>query len=266
MTKALTTKQAVTLAFLLPFLTKLLVLPSILATFSGKYGYLVVFFLVLLECVLAFCVLKIVEKSKSKNYFALLKNSVGELIAKVIITLYAIYYFVKVLLLILETNNFFSYSFYNFFSPYLFIFSLSILIFYVANLKFKIFARSIEFFKLPFIISILIAMIISFLNSNPINSLPIFENNWTEQIFNGFKIMFWFGDFLVFFLFIGRVKVDNNFTKKTVLSFFASGVLTALFKFNFYNMFNVVATQKTLAFADILTMVSNSALNKQYQS
>jgi hypothetical protein len=262
MEKVLTTKQAVTFAFLLPFLTKLLVLPSVLANFSGKYGYLVVFLLFLIETCLAYFVLKIIQNSKSKSFFSLLTNSLGNTLPKIIIFLFAIYFFVKALLLILETSNFFNYSFYENFSPYLFMLGLFILLLYVAHLKLKIFAHSIELFKVPFIFSITIAIVASFLSANPINSLPILEVGWLEQIFEGFSVMFWFGDFLVFFLFIGRVNITKNFTKKALTSYFLSGLLISVFMFNFYNMFNVVTTQKTLAFADILNMVSVTSLNK----
>lgn len=263
MIKAIKQNQIVALAFLLPALTKFLILPSQIINFSGKYAYLVVLILFCLEALLAYFIFKMIEKAGKTSFFTLLKARCGVLITKVITIIFGLYFIIKALMLILDTNNLFNYSFYNNFSPYFFIFGLFVLLFYTVNLKLKTFARSFEVFVLPFAISITIVVVLSLMGANILNSLPIIEQGWLNMITSGFKSIFWFGDFIILFLFIGRVKIIKNFTKKATISYCASSLLVILFIFNFYNTYSVTTSTHTLAIADLLNMVSaSSVLNK----
>ena len=188
--KAIKQNQIVALAFLLPALTKFLILPSQIINFSGKYAYLVVLILFCLEALLAYFIFKMIEKAGKTSFFTLLKARCGVLITKVITIIFGLYFIIKALMLILDTNNLFNYSFYNNFSPYFFIFGLFVLLFYTVNLKLKTFARSFEVFVLPFAISITIVVVLSLMGANILNSLPIIEQGWLNMITSGFKSIF----------------------------------------------------------------------------
>jgi hypothetical protein len=251
--KQVSTRQFIGLIFFLVCLTKFLVLPSILTTLSTKDAYLVAIILFLIDLVFAYFIFKVIKSSQQNSFYNLLKLNLGKIGAKLTLILLSVYFFVKILLLITETNSFFNYSFYENLSSFTFIFGLFALLIFISTIKLRAIVRCYEILRVIFVISIATAFIASFVGVNYLYSLPLFNQNATTILNAVVKSSFWFGDFLIFFLFIGKVSISKNFVKKATLSFMLASILVTIFIFNFTNMFEQIANIKSLAITNVLT-------------
>lgn len=260
--KELTVRQVSLLTFFLVVVNKLLIFPSLVSSYASRDAYIAVAFSMLIEGFYFLIILKVINFNKNLTFFKLLENGIGRILARSIFVLYAVYFFIKTFVLINESTLFFNNSFYGEFSPIIFLLPMLLLLAYMATLKLKTLARAYEILRVFILVGVLFALYVSLSNADFINTLPILENGLGGVLEGIFKTTFWYGDYLILFLFLGKIKVEKGLNKKLIKTWLLGTVFVVLFVFAFYNIFGETSLFFNNAISDVLNAGSASFLTK----
>ena len=260
--KTVSSKQFYLLIFFITIISKLIYLPSTITLLSGKDAYFVLIFWFIFDGLFLFLLLLNFKKYKS-SFFKLLQDRLNPSVFKLLLIVFTFYFFIKLILFILESTALFETSFYASFMNYEFYVLLFFFILYGFSLSFRTILRALELLKIVFLLGLIFILIVSFMNSNFIHLLPVFENGifpLTNAIKNS---AVWFGDFTVLFLLLGKVEIRQKFVFNSMMYYIIASVISTIVVVCFAASFSNDAGNQTIAIYNLLTNMSgNSAFSK----
>ena len=238
--------------FFLAFLPviKIFMMPSIVSGIANEDGW----FSVTLSLLLDFFTLSILIHTFRKNdtdFFSVLEDSFGNIASKIIMVVYALFFFTKALLPISEQRDFIDLTLYPVISVPITFIPFFFVLFYLCTKKLRIFGRLSDAVWLISIIGFVLILALSFTNTDFSAILPI----GASKIENIFKASFasanWFGDALYFIFFIGEYEHKKGDGKKILLSYALSALLVIAFVIVFYCTFTSIAFRQRFALTEI---------------
>ena len=195
-------RQFLLIVFLLAVTMKLFMLPTYMMRISGQDAFIVM----LLESgvdMLLLVVVLVIMRMGNGNFFDILTEAFGKIIAKAATIILALFYLAKLFLLLTELRIFFSVSvLYQPLSP-LHLLPVLLLLTFISGKQLCAVGRVSEIVTPLVIVSMLVLGLLSFNSVDYSNLLPIASG--AANAGKGFvSFQMWFGDFVLLLIFSGR--------------------------------------------------------------
>ncbi|MBQ9513727.1 MAG: GerAB/ArcD/ProY family transporter [Clostridia bacterium] len=233
-------------------------MPSVLASFSKNDGWISALIISVSDIITLYFIL-LLSKKTDKTFFRILEEVLGKAGKKIIILFYAVYFFAKSILPIMEQKNYIEQTLYEVAPSPLFFLPFFFLAFYLSTKKLRIIGRisDIAFFFSVTGIIILFAMTIK--NAELDAVFPIARNGG-KKIFSGsYHLSVWFNDCIYMLFFLGNYKVEKDGGKKIILSYSVATFLVVIFCLLFYCIFTFIADRQVIALSQLSEY--NSVIN-----
>lgn len=251
MKKELTTRQFGMLIFLSIISLKLIVLPSILARFTGKDGIFALLIWFAIELCILLGIIWVMNTFPDLTFKEILTNCYGKAICKIVFFLLFLYFFLKSVLAIKDLHNYLIETLFDDIEWYYFLMPLLATLGYIVFSRLRGIGRTFEIFFIFIFITVNLTTLISLGGFDFNNLLPILENGVVSILKGAYRVLFCFGDYLFIFFALGKIKMEKS-TKKTALGYAFLGIGTVLnFYVVFYGIFGNLAINKALAISDV---------------
>lgn len=252
MKDCITTRQTAIIASIVIFANKILALPSLLFQYARGDALLVFLTMFCLDIGVLFIFFALKNKYRNESFFEILSHKLTKSIAILIYIVLLVYFFLEVLLNFNVTGVYFKNQIYHNDEKLIFmIISISIFAIVVSG-GLKGLARTFEFFYYPIILGCLICLLISFFNFN--KPLILFDISFHNYFTACYKYLFSFGDILILFLIMDKIKYDDK-SKKTILLYVLSTMGIILFgTFMFLSLFPNTGFLHSNSISDIILL------------
>lgn len=260
MIKKISAMQCGLFLFLSIISLKFLVFPSIFSQYAYRDLYFPVLIGLIIDLFFTIVVVNIIIKNPHLTFKELLTRAFGKTFAKIALMFLFVYFFVKGVVIVKETHNYFNETLFESINWFLFIIPLFFLMGFIMLKNFRAIGRSLQFLGPLMLLALLFTILIPLSEADFSNLLPMFENG-ANGIFKAvFFCSFTFGDYFVLFLFMGRINIKPN-SKKTIMWYVVcADVLVFAFYVVFAGIFGNLGLNHSLALSEIImhTMVSTS--------
>lgn len=253
-------RQLSIMTFLSLVSLKFLVLPSVLYLHSGNMSWLVALVLMTIDGLYALLIISLMEKCKDNNILEYLNNTVGKVLAKVILAILMAQLLVQIINISKGLEFFVIENFYNNLSWVLYALPLVALTSFMMYKGIRNIARVQEIFCWAIIIGCLYIAFKSMSGVQPMVYLPMFKDGITPLFKSGFRHLSWFGSSSFLIVLFG--KVDFKDKKKSVLFKYIilAILLVQLIYFVFYGLFDVTSPTHTFCISDISQFSSSRSI------
>ncbi len=249
--------KAIIAVLILNFITlKMMFLPSLCSAELGKNGFISVGFVMLLEIGVVAIMLKLLKDS-NKTFFEQMQDMFGVVVAKIITTIFLIYFLINTFAI---TQSFFQFLGENLYSKITwieYIVPIFLMVIFVSTTDIYNISSVIGCFVPFLIIGVAISIFLGGINCDYSNILPFFENGYK----NGIKIFdfaYWFGDALILVLFFGKTKDKQN-TKPIFITVCILSIIITFFFLVFYCTYETNSLNNKEAIVDILKILPQNS-------
>lgn len=238
------------LACMLP-LTKTIIYPTVLVYGVGHDLLWSALINLIAEGLIIFSIMRLSKKT-DKTLFELIENTFGNIAARVLYALFAIFFLAIAILPVMEQKSFVVNVFYEnipsfiSFAPF---FGLSVF----ASVKgIKSIGRMADVLMPVFVVSFIALILFSLPEAKFGELLPILSATPLKKLFyTSYSSLSWFADCVFLLFFIGNFKYEKNATLKVMLSYGIGAALTLLFLAVFYSIFGSIALRQQYTLAQI---------------
>lgn len=206
----LTKRQALFLITICLTVNKVQRLPSLISSNLGRHGFL---FFLLMGCVdILFLLLALWfnKKSNGRTTYQMCENAGGKFFAKLIFILFGVFYLANALLPYEAVHDIFANILFDFLSWETYSLVFAITIFFIANKRLRNIGRVGEIFYYIIAISFVALFFLGATTTNYQRILPFADLDFSQLASTCFEYSLWFGDFLIIYLFVGKIKEDNK--------------------------------------------------------
>lgn len=257
MVKEITKKQTIYLLLICLFGTKFQRLPSFLADISGKGFWVVLFIYMLIDGLFLMLAFKIINLGNGATLYQMIEKSAGKIIAKVILSLLGIYFFILAVLPYESVQEVFADVIFDSLPWKFFAFFLLISMGVLAVSGLRNIGRICQFFFYLVMIGVVGLFILGAITTDISRVLP-FADIVISSVGDGLcKSSLWFGNFTILFVLMG--KIENQKDKRfggIYLSFFLGSLFVAVTYVVFYGIYGFITPLKR----NLLTKISQFAL------
>ena len=259
MNYALKTRQVC--LFIIAFLplSKLFVLPSVLAKIANEDLWLCTVLSLFLDFITLSAVLYACKKADT-DFFGLLRANFGKVGEVIVLVLFLIYFTFKAINPLTEQNEYVKLTLYTLMPTLLYFLPFFIVCFYLCTKKLRILGRAADIMWLATIIGVIILFAMSISNADFSAILPIGARGFNAIIKGSYKSLNWFGDSAYLLFFIGRFKYKKRDYIKIICSYLIHAVIVTSFVIIFYSIFTSIAYRQRFALTEIskYTVVINN--------
>ncbi len=256
MKKSVDTKSIISVLILSFVTLKMMLLPSLTSTSVGRSTFVFVFLMYVLEIIVAAILMKIAMNT-GKPFAEVLTDTFGKVIAKIILTIYFLYFLINTISVIESLFVYLSEHLYLEYEWWQYIVPLFLMLMFVAGSDFKGIVRTVQF-VIPFVIMcVLLATFLSITSCDFSNCLPFFEGG-VERGLNIFNYAFWFGDGLIILMFFGKVDKTRSL-KPIVTTTLITSIIVTFFFFIFFCIFESDTLNNKEAIVDILKVLPQNS-------
>ena len=231
---------------LLP-VTKLSIYPCFLAKYSGNELWVSSLLGFALDILIVLAALHLSKKHSQKTLYSIVNDSLGAVWAKVIFFVYALFFFFKAGLPLIEQKNYIENTLYELMpSPFIF-YPFFILSVYACLKGLKIFGRIADLAVFITAAGLILALALTIPAGDFTNLLPIFQKPAYKLINGTFRSILWHSDGVYMFMFLGHFKEEKGYCKKIILSFVGAAVASLLFVCTYFAIYGPIAESQTFA-------------------
>lgn len=256
MTKKITSIQCGLLLCLTTISLKFLVFPSVFSTYAGKDLYFSVTIGLILDFSFMLMVLYILRKNPHLTFFELIKRAFGNVVARVLVFSLFLYFFCRGVLVIKEIHNYFNETLFENIEWLMFVIPLFALIVFMMLKDFRTFGRTVQFFLPLIVLALFYTILVPASEADFSNILPVFENGVNGTFNAVLHCSFTFGDYLILFILMGKVKYTPSTQKKILTCVIVTYTLVILFYIVFSSVFGDIGINHSLALSDLLLYTS----------
>lgn len=239
---------------------KVLIYPAVIGRNSFNNCYFSVILSLSMDFLAIICILFVIKHNPDKTFFEIMEGCFGKVFSKIIGSLLMTFFLFKAFASIKELQNYFVQLLFEEIGWEYFVLPLIALLIFMMNKSFRTFARSVEFFYYFIVIGAVLSVALPLKDIKFFNLLPILPDGITPIVRGSFLTTFQFGDYLVLFLLMGRVKYSNK-TEKTIFGFVIfTDLIIILFFIIFSALFGETVVNQLLAVSDV-PLYSNMAYN-----
>ncbi len=238
--------------FIIAFLpvTKIFILPSILASHAGEDLWLCAAFSLLLDFITLFFVISACKKAKT-NLVNLLESNLGKTLTKILAFIYVIYFLSKAVVPLNEQKDYVELTLYTLKPSKLYFLPFFGIAFYFCTKKLRVLGRAADILWLFTSVGIILLLALSIPNSNFEAILPVGAHGLKSILKGCYSTAGWFGDSLYIAFFIGNFEYKKGDDKKIFLSFLIAALMIILFMIIFYCVFTSIAFRQRFALTEV---------------
>lgn len=259
MKKEISTRQIILILIISLITLKVLYLPSILANDIGRDAFLYVLIMLILDFTCLFIFVYIINKNCNLTFYEILQTMFGTFFAKVILFLIMLFFLLKAFGLFQTNFSYLSENLYSSVKWYTFSIPILLAVLFVVNFGINSVARLGEVFAPIIIIGFFASLIIGVVKADYSNLLPFLENGFFSKIPNMFNFSFWFGDYLIFAIFFGNIKLDKKFNTKLFTIILIAILLVCFFIATSYALFSYNSVSHTNTISDVLQVLPSTS-------
>ncbi len=215
----LTGRQSIYLILICSLATKVQTLPSLIAGNLGRFGWAYFLFLGVVDLIFILIGMWITKLAGGKTLYDFLKETVGDVFAKTVSIALGIYFLVSSILPYEALHNVFANILFEDLSWALFSIMLISTVAYLASRGLKTIGRVGELYFRIIGICFIALLVISYSTSSLSRILPLNDFNTSVFFSTSFNFSFWYGDFLLVLMFMGKVKDEKKLTLKLSIAF-----------------------------------------------
>ena len=250
MTNALTTRQAGLIVFVAMLCNKMLSLNSLIAYGALNDSWIVFLISFVIDFLFVLIFLYFMKKI-DKPILVYIKERFGKVTSVTVAILFAILFLFRTTQIAVDIYLFFVQLIYVEINRVVFVICFLTIIFYFGTRKLRSLGRTAELVIFLIVISLGLSFVMSMKAIDFEKLLPIFSHNFLSL---GREIVLhnlWFGDFLLFFYFVGNVKMEKNTPKRLIWSYVLSCAIILLFVVIFTSAFGNTASMHRVAVIDV---------------
>jgi len=238
---------------------KFLLVPSLLVQYSGADMWLSILTALVAEFLLLAVTVCILKRLKRVELDSALTVSVGSVLTKLILIALFLILFVGTFITIKQTYFYLIGSVYEEFNFLMFIIPIIIVGIYFCISGSRAFFRSAEIFIWFLVLGLAIALGGGVFNINNLSAnFPVLQQGIKPILTAVYKTFEYFGAFLVFLLFAGKVDINKHFKTAWLGVGAVIVVLGTAVAFIFYNLFGAIGVFKELALVDFAQFINFS--------
>lgn len=257
--KQLTTRQIC--FFIIAFLpvTKMFMMPSVVAKFAKEDMWISILINLSLDF-LTIAGLTYVCKKSNLTFFQLLENSFGKIASKIILFVYFLFFFLKAIIPIDEQRDYIEFTLYTLVPNVFYFLPFFVVAFFLCMKKLRVIGRLADVLFIITIIGFIMLILLSFSNADFQSILPIGAQGFSSIIKGAYSSYVWFSDAVYFLFFIGQFDYKKNDYRKIFLSYAVHAAMVLLFIVIFYSIFTSIAFRQRFALTEIskyTTVINN---------
>ncbi len=206
----LTKRQTLFLVVICLLASKVQRLPSLISTDLGRHGYFVFLIMGMIDFVMLLLCLGFNKLAGKTTTYELTQKTGGAFYSKLIFLLFAIYFLFNSILPYEAVHDLFGNILFDHLSWPLYSVVLGLTIFFIASKGLKNMGRLAEVFFYIIVLSFLMLLILGASTSNLRLTLPVCDIDGELLVQICFKYNIWFGDFIIIYMFVGKIKQDDG--------------------------------------------------------
>lgn len=252
----LTGRQATFLVIICSLATKMQRLPCLIASDLGRFGYLYFLFLGLIDLLFIFIALWIGKLAGGRTLYEVLEERVSKTVAKIISFILFVYFFAQIILPYEALHDVFANILFDDLPWTSFSLILVAAVVYLGSRGLKTIGRIGDLYFGVITLSLIGLIAISGGTSALAKILPFAELQANKLFSTAFNYSFWFGDFLIVLMFMGKVKPNDKLGLR--LGIFYS--ITILVQVSAYIVFYGVYQELSVYQSNLITEISEFSL------
>lgn len=249
--KEITTSQLGKMLFLNILSMKLTIFPAVLTKYCGTDGKIGILLLMLFDFSTLFLYMYLIKKFPNTKVCDIVRQGIGMVGSKIFFSLLVLFYVFKCLFIVKQAHIYIIDTLVEEMNWFAFAIPLLLLMAFVLTKPRRVVARTIEFLFFMVWISFAFTLIIPITKFKLTNIFPLMENDIWSLMSSLFIVNFITGDYFIVMLAIGRVKWEENSSKKLLTYAIAGISIVAIFYFIFYGIFGKIAINQGLAISDL---------------
>ena len=227
--------------------TKLSIYPCFLSGYADESLWLSALIGFALEFLIICAALYISTKHPDKTVYTITKERLGEVGAKIVFFIYALFFLAKATLPLIEQKTYIENTLYEI-MPSPFIFYPFFIVSVFACLKgMKIFGRVADIAVFVTFSGLIIALGLTIPAGDYSNLLPLFKKPAYNVVNGAFRSIMWHSDGVYMLMFLGHFKQEKNYGKKICLSYAAAAAVSVAFLVSYYAIYGPIAKSQTFA-------------------
>ena len=230
--------------------SKLFILPSIIASISSNDMWISSLISFMLDLITIFALIFTCKKTKL-DVFTLIENTFNKPTLKILLSIYALLFFLKAVLPVADLRNYVEITLYETIPSSIYFLPFFLALIYFSVKPLKILGRCADILWTFTLIGLFVIYALSFSNVDFSNLLPIATNPVKNILFASYKSSLWYGDAIYLAFFLGNFLYKKKDGVKIILSFLASVILTLIFMVFFYCIFTTVAFRQAYSLTEI---------------
>ncbi len=203
-----------------------------------------------IELALTFLITYAIVKNPNKQFFEVLCEKFGKIIAHIIVLILFVFMIFKLHYALQEIYSFFKEFLYDDFEPLIFAIPTFFLLGYLAKQGARTIGRTLEILFIFITIGLIVSMISNLSYVEVGKMMPYMTQGFAPILFGSLKSMFYFGNAIPLLFFMGKVKINQDLCKKTILSASILAIFITIFAFIFYSVYGYSAGYAIFALSD----------------
>lgn len=253
----LTKRQAIFLTLICLLASKVQRLPSLVSVSMGRHGFLVFLVMGGIDIVMLLVCLLFNKLAGRQTTYGVLKKTGGQWLAKTIYLGLAVYYFFNAILPYEAVHDLFGNILFDELSWGLYSLVLVFAVLFIASRGLKNLGRLSEIFFMLIVLSFATLLVFGASTTDFHRSLPLTDISGSALLGTCFQYNVWFGDFLVIYMFVGRMKEDDGkLGWPVILSFAVATIVLAFTYMVFYGLYDNLSGEQN----SLISSISQFAL------
>ena len=256
----LKTRQICFLFIALMPITKLFTLPSVLALSAREDMWISAVINLALDLITLSLLCLACQKTE-KTFFELLEDGFGNVGAKIIMTVYTLYFLLKAFIPLQEQEEFVKLSLYINMPTDLFFLPFFVVSFILCLKPLRVFGRASDVVWIFTLVGYFLLIFLSVSNVEWQALLPVGAQGAQSVIKGSCKSFNWWGDCAYMLFFIGNFKSGKKASIKIILSYLFSGLIVVLAMVFFWETFTSIAHRQQFAMTELskyTTVINNT--------
>ncbi len=248
--------------FFIAFLpiTKLFMLPSVIATVAEEDMWISTILTALVDVGTLIALIFACKKSNT-TFLGMVENTFGKVGAKIIMALYFIYFMFKAILPINEQKDYVEFTLYTLLPTTFYFLPFFLVCLYCCTKRLRVIGRVSDIMWAVTLIGFFLLFVLSISNADFTAVLPIGAQGFTNIIKGSYTALPWFGDSLYLMFFIGEFAYKKKDGLKIFGAYIIGLIMVLFFMLIFYCIFTSIAHRQRFALTEIskyTTVINNT--------
>lgn len=250
-------RQAVLLFVICTISSKLQALPCLIAGDIGKDLWLVLFLCAAVDMLFLYVTILINKLCPNMTVHDMIRTTYGKIVSTIIGILFLAYFICKAVIPYEAVRDVFASNLFDTLPWQIFSIFLLICVGYLAYSGMRCIGRTAELYFYLLLPSVVLLILMGLFTAPLQHILPLFENPFSKIAECGLTHSIWFGDYMIFYVLIGRIKPNETGLKYKDLLIYAGAILIyAIAYISLYSLYTVLTPTQT----SLLSSISAFAL------